>query len=230
MSSIPILPEEQTPGSGPVGGGDHTVKEGECVSFLAAKNNLQHDDIWNHPANSQLHSVRVNPNVLFPGDRITIRGIEAKVQDGAVDQQHVFELSSETVFLRMKVLERDKPLGGKPFTLDIEGVAPIQGTTKGDGTLEAEIPATATTGSLTVGDGAEIFQLQLKLGSLHPVATATGVQQRLQNLGFDCGPIDGKVGPRTRGAIRLFQGSVGITIDGKLTPETRNKLKEQHGC
>ena len=72
--------------------------------------------------------------------------------------------------------------------------------------------------------------MELNLGALHPVATETGVQQRLQNLGFDCGKIDGVVGPRTRGAIRNFQGSVGLNIDGKLTPETRNKLKEEHGC
>jgi len=225
-----LLPEEQTAGSGPVGSGDHSVKDGECVSFLAAKNRLQHDDIWDHPANAQLHKIRGNPNVLFPGDRIAIRGIEPQERDGAVDQQHVFQLTSETVFLRIKVLDRDKPLGGKPFTLSIEGADTIQGTTKGDGTMEAEIPGTATAGFLTVGDGLQTFQLQLKLGSLNPVETASGVQQRLQNLGFDCGPIDGKVGPRTRGAIRLFQGSVGLNIDGKLTPETRGKLKEQHGC
>ena len=225
-----LLPEEQTAGSGPVGSGDHSVKDGECVSFLAAKNRLQHDDIWDHPANAQLHKIRGNPNVLFPGDRIAIRGIESPERDSAVDQQSVFELTSETVFLRIKVLDREKPLGGKPFTLTIEGADTIQGTTQGDGTVEAEIPGTATAGFLTVGDGVQTFQLQLKLGSLNPVETASGVQQRLQNLGFDCGKIDGVVGPRTRGAIRNFQGRVGLNIDGKLTPETREKLKEEHGC
>jgi hypothetical protein len=225
-----LLPEEKAPGSGPVGSGDHTVKDGECVSFLAAKNNLQHDDIWNHPANANLHQVRVNPNVLFPGDRIAIRSIQTKEQDGPVDQQSVFEFSSETVFLRMKVLDRNKPLGSKPFILSVEGSPTIQGKTQADGTVEAEIPATATSGFLIVGEGVELFQMELNLGTLHPVATETGVQQRLQNLGFDCGKIDGVVGPRTRGAIRNFQGSVGLNIDGKLTPETRNKLKEEHGC
>jgi N-acetylmuramoyl-L-alanine amidase len=72
--------------------------------------------------------------------------------------------------------------------------------------------------------------MKLKLGALSPVASAKGVQQRLQNLGFDCGPIDGIVGPRTRAAVRNFQAKFGLPPDGILGPQTRTLLKEKHGC
>ncbi len=45
------------------------------------------------------------------------------------------------------------------------------------------------------------------------------VQRRLTDLGFDPGPIDGAMGPRTRAAIRDFQESQGLTADGKASTE-----------
>lgn len=40
------------------------------------------------------------------------------------------------------------------------------------------------------------------------------LQRRLAALGFDPGPVDGKVGPSTKGAIRAFQKSRGLPADG----------------
>jgi len=138
-------------------------------------------------------------------------------------------LVGEPVFLRLQVMDRDQPLGGQPFTLVVGGVT-IQDITQSDGTIETRIPPDATTGVLRVGTGANLIQMKLKLGALSPVANAKGVQQRLQNLGFECGPIDGIVGPRTRAAVRNFQVKFGLPPDGILGPQTRALLKEKHGC
>ena len=43
------------------------------------------------------------------------------------------------------------------------------------------------------------------------------VQQRLTDLGYDPGPIDGKPGRKTRQAIRAFQRDESLSVDGKLT-------------
>ncbi|MEW5977115.1 MAG: peptidoglycan-binding domain-containing protein [Acidobacteriota bacterium] len=225
----PVFPEERVHGCNPVGDGDHVVRQGECISSLAAQTGLRRSDIWNHPANARLREIRGNPNVLLPRDRVAIRRIEPKEQQGSTEQTHRFELASEPVFLRVQVLKRDEPLAGKPFTLTVEKLV-IEDVTGPDGTIEVEVPPTATTAFLKIGAGEDLFQMRLKLGGLHPVETATGAQQRLQNLGFDCGPIDGLIGPRTRGAIRNFQAKFGLKLDGKLTPETRDQLRHQHGC
>ncbi|MGH6920707.1 MAG: trypsin-like peptidase domain-containing protein, partial [Geminicoccaceae bacterium] len=44
-----------------------------------------------------------------------------------------------------------------------------------------------------------------------------GVQQRLADLGYDPGPVDGVVGPRTRAAIRAFQADLGLPVDGQIS-------------
>jgi peptidoglycan hydrolase-like protein with peptidoglycan-binding domain len=59
----------------------------------------------------------------------------------------------------------------------------------------------------------------------------SGVQARLQNLGFDPGKVDGVLGPRTRAAIRTFQRSMGIEEpDGKITDALFDQLEKEHGA
>lgn len=43
------------------------------------------------------------------------------------------------------------------------------------------------------------------------------VQQRLNELNFEPGPVDGKLGPQTRRAIRKFQVANGLSPDGKIS-------------
>ena len=143
--SAKILPEEQVPGSGPIGQGSHVVREGECMSSLAAKKGLFVAQIFEHPANAQLSTVRGDPNILLPGDRVTIPNFELKDVDKPTEQKNKFVLLGEPVFLRILVMDRDKPLGGQPFTLVVGGVT-IQDTTQPDGTIETRIPPDATTG------------------------------------------------------------------------------------
>jgi peptidoglycan hydrolase-like protein with peptidoglycan-binding domain len=49
-------------------------------------------------------------------------------------------------------------------------------------------------------------------------------QETLKNQGQDPGPIDGIMGPRTRQALREFQGANGLEQTGTLDAATRQKL------
>ena len=46
------------------------------------------------------------------------------------------------------------------------------------------------------------------------------LQNRLVEMGFDCGRVDGIYGRRTESAVKDFQKSVGATVDGKCGPAT----------
>jgi N-acetylmuramoyl-L-alanine amidase len=46
------------------------------------------------------------------------------------------------------------------------------------------------------------------------------LQQRLIQLGFNCGKIDGVFGIKTEVAVKEFQKSVGVFVDGKCGPST----------
>lgn len=55
---------------------------------------------------------------------------------------------------------------------------------------------------------------------------AEQVQTALGNAGFDPGPIDGRMGPKTIEAVKKFQEAHGLTPDGKVGRKTWAKLRE----
>lgn len=59
--------------------------------------------------------------------------------------------------------------------------------------------------------------------SAYDSATAQA-QRRLAESGFEPGPIDGLIGPRTRSAIKAFQKSKGLNVNGRLDATTLKTL------
>ena len=55
-------------------------------------------------------------------------------------------------------------------------------------------------------------------------ADVTAAQQALKDKGFDPGPIDGLMGPRTHAAISDFQKKEGLKVTGRLDSDTKMHL------
>ena len=49
--------------------------------------------------------------------------------------------------------------------------------------------------------------------------TVREVQSELQRRGYDVGPVDGRLGPRTATAIRDFEQRNGLPVDGQPSPD-----------
>jgi peptidoglycan hydrolase-like protein with peptidoglycan-binding domain len=60
--------------------------------------------------------------------------------------------------------------------------------------------------------------------SQYDSSTVRDVQQALQNKGYDVGPIDGVMGPRTQSALREFQQQQGLTRSGRIDQRTMSAL------
>ena len=59
--------------------------------------------------------------------------------------------------------------------------------------------------------------------------TVIYVQQSLNTLGFDAGPVDGISGPRTHRAIRAFENRAELAENGEVSPALlRGLLAEQN--
>ena len=56
--------------------------------------------------------------------------------------------------------------------------------------------------------------------------TVRQIQTALANAGYDPGKVDGKIGEKTRKAIRRFQKDHKLQVDGKINKKTWNVLKE----
>lgn len=58
------------------------------------------------------------------------------------------------------------------------------------------------------------------------IATAKEVQSKLNQLGYDAGPVDGKPGQQTTEAIAAFQIDNDLAVDGKITPALVQALSD----
>ena len=211
----------------------HTIKKGECLSSLSAQYGFHDPDVlYSHPANASLKAKRDNPNLLCPGDTVTIPDKTEKKVERPDGNKHQFKAKGLRTHLRFLVEDVDGiALAGKKYKLEV-GTEFFEGTTAGDGLIEHPVLATETNGKLTVWlDDTKTSALiwPLEIGALEPHKVTSGIQARLNNLGFNSGKVDGIVGPRTKAAVKAFKKKNGLANNDVIDDATKNKLKEVYG-
>jgi N-acetylmuramoyl-L-alanine amidase len=206
---------------------EHKVKQGDCISSIAEKYGLFWEKVWNHSNNAELKDKRKDPNVLYPGDVVFVPDKEDKEESCSTEQRHRFRAKGVPALVRLVLVDDEsEPRKDEPYILEIDGEL-YSGTTDNDGKIEHRIRPNAREGKLLFGaEGEEEYLLQL--GNLDPVEEISGVQERLQNLGFDCGKIDGHMGAKTESALRAFQKKYQLQVTGQPDEATRQKLKGLH--
>ncbi len=212
----------------PVGGGNYVVKQGECIESIALAHGYLPDTLWNHPDNAQLKRERKDPSLLLPGDRVQVPDPRPKQEPGADGRKHRFHRKGLPSKLRVRILRDGEPRKNEPYTLNIDGRL-SQGSTDGDGVVEVPVPPNAQRGTLVVGQDEQDQQtFELRLSGLDPVESLTGVQQRLENLGYPC-PASGALDEPTRAALGDFQRACDLEATGEPDQKTRDKLAAEHG-
>jgi N-acetylmuramoyl-L-alanine amidase len=204
---------------------EYKVKQGDCLSNIAHRYGLFWEKVWNHPKNSKLQEKRKDPNILHPGDVVFIPDKEKKEESGASEQKHRFRKKGVPEKLRIRFMAGNEPIANENYILDIDGEVK-SGTTDGEGNLEESIPPNAKRAKLWLGE--EKQEYEINLGYLDPIDELSGVQARLNNLGFNCGKVDGIKGPKTTAALKRFQKKHSLKETGEIDEQTRNALKNAH--
>ncbi len=202
---------------------EQDVGEGESTSSLAKKNGHFWKKIWDHPDNADLKQLRKDPNVLFADDKIFIPEVEIKYLPKPTEKKHKFKRKGEPCKIKLQLLKLGEPRANEDYVFEVGGKL-IKGKTDGDGQLEHYIPGDGSTGTLTLSNGNEV--LPVRIGQLDPVDKVVGVQQRLNNLGHDCGAEDGELGEQTIEALKKFQAEHDLEVTGEADAATKAKLKE----
>ncbi|MBK8813190.1 MAG: peptidoglycan-binding protein [Acidobacteria bacterium] len=206
---------------------NYQVKQGDCISSIAFENGFFPDTIWDHPNNARLKEQRKDPNILQPGDIVFVPDKRIKELSEPTDQVHKYRYKSVPAKLSLRLLVNGEPRRNTPFTLEIDGNL-TTGTTDSDGTVKVSIPPDAKSGNLTVGTGEDQMKFALDLGRLDPIDQISGVQKRLNNLGYDCGIVDGTLNSETKKALQAFQSHSGLPANGELDEATKSKLRQTH--
>jgi len=204
----------------------HIVRQGDSIISLSKRYGIPADKILNHPDNRFLLPRKRNASILFPGDRITIPDKEMKEVNGETEQRHRFRCSTRTTWLKLKIFKEGEPRANEPYHLIVEG-KDFRGNLDSEGRLEVKIPADARQAILRLSEEEE--EISIRIGNLDPIDEVSGIQERLNNLGFYCGPENNFIGPSTEVAIALFQAEHGLEQTGQIDEPTKRKIEEIHG-
>ena len=216
----------------PTGQGEHVVVEGDSILSIATREGLLPDTLWNDPGNADLKTARGDGEVLLPGDRVTVTPRRVRNEARETGARHVFKRVAVPCKVTI-VVEDDEgnPFAGKNYELRIDGRTQ-KGTTDDGGKIECDVSPVAVTGELKVWieepGFPQIWTRELRLGALHPKNDVAGIQQRLANLGYYNGPLDGNANERTLAALGTFLTDQGVTPSGDLDDDAVAKLVEVH--
>lgn len=213
----------------------HTVSQGECLSLIARNYGFDNwRTIYDDAANADFRRLRPNPNLIYPGDKVVIPDLVTGKEGAGTEKTHTFELKLDHTMLRIVVKDAlDKAIASKDYRLTVPPLLPMEGKTGGDGMIEHEIPQDGAAGTLEVflhGKSEPPLIWRLHIGGLDPIQEVDGYQARLNNLAYDCGPVDGIDGPLTKAGVRRFQTAEHIQVDGVVGPQTRGTLEKAYGC
>lgn len=217
----------QDPQTGPVGTGPYEVQPGDCIDSIATAHGFFWQTVWDDPANKELRAVRKDPNVLLPGDRVTIPPLRKKTIACGTGSRHRFRRNGVPARLRFRLSTADgEPRKNVEYSIDIDGRV-CSGRTDNEGAVTIGIPPTAKAGRLTILGGSRPEVYVLRLGGLDRITEISGVRGRLTNLGYDCGEDDEA---QTRRAISRFQRANGLEVTGTWDRTTQQKLQDLNGC
>lgn len=228
----------------------HVVRQGEYLSKIASRYGFKWQTLYDHPNNIELKRKRPDPNILCPGDEVFIPTIVPKTFACETGKSHrlVLDLGREDE-LSLVLSQGGDLVAAEECNVSFLGTngaalgqQPLKQLTTNEGQLKVPIARGAMFATIEVA-GKPWLTWTVAIGHLDPVrdheaqfdagqVKVTGIQARLNNLGFTSGPVDGRLGPITEAAIREFQRRVmkRVTPDGKLDEETCDRITAEHGC
>jgi hypothetical protein len=203
----------------------HTVLPGEYMEIIAEKFAFRdYRLIYDHANNQAFKKLRPNPHILYPGDKVFIPDKDPGLEAAGTDKKHKYVIKSPIIKLILRIHRNGKPFAKHKYTLKV-GKLTFSGTTAADGLIQRDIPIGEPTGDLTF-PGRPSYTRKLNLGFLHPITVTSGVQMRLNNLGFGCGPATGAPSSAYTSALQAFQKQHSLSNQtGSLDNDTLNALR-----
>src|ERR1044071_5899827 len=200
----------------------HVVDDGDCLESIAFRYGLRPQTIWEHSDNEALRALRASPHVLRPGDKVYVPDLRRKDVAAQTGARHRFRRCSVPAKLRLRFDDAGEARAGIAYTLSIDGGAPLDGSTDGDGRLEQWLPPDAQNG-VPVLESGEAYAL--RFGTLRPDDRGDGICARLANLGY--GEIADDIS--LEAALLTFQHDQKLEETGIADEATLARLRQVHG-
>lgn len=220
----------------------YKVVEGDRISSIAARRCTTVDKIL--AKNPQLADrTKRNPEMLMPGEELVMPPKEVKNfhADERTCSTTVIEPIPSRLQLKLQVAGMPlKPqafkwkLGRDPYPGEGKDAQWKGGQVTAEGVVSFDVPPTATEAVVYLPSLG--FEFLARIGYLHPPSALSGVQQRLNNLGYACALSPPGEDPslrkasaaRTAHAIKRFEEHHGMTLSGAATWALQEAIRKVH--
>jgi hypothetical protein len=203
------------------------VRQGDYLTSIADRFGFEPAEVWEHQKNEALRKKRKNPNLLFPGDVLFIPDEEPA--------ECSLEVGTTNAYVAEETLTKVTFIGPPGQAYRIDGIdPPLEDTAGDDGKVELEVPTSIH--FLWVHYPALNFIFPLQIGHMDPVHKLTGMQARLDGLGYGrtlLSPLVDALRGGADSAAELLAGSIArfqarneLPISGERDEETIKKLED----
>ncbi|MEO7331670.1 MAG: peptidoglycan-binding domain-containing protein [Minicystis sp.] len=208
----------------------YVLRQGDYLAKLPHVFGFDADEVWKDPKNEVIRSLRVDHNILAPGDIVYLPKVPKDGLPILKGKVNAYTAKVPTVEVALAFQNADgTPLADEPY--EVQGVDLPSGSQKTDGEGKLRVQLRVTIRAVTIVFPERHFEYTARVGDLDPLAEQSGVEQRLENLAVlvrDAGsaPLDEDA---LRAAITVFQAKKGLDPTGTLDEATRGALLEEHG-
>lgn len=227
---------QDRPSAPPGQGHRQRVGMGMCLAKIAYRFGFFPETIWRHPENAALRQKRADLHILAADDEVYIPAPHRREVKASTGTAVMLRRRGVPERLRIRFLDRHgAPRAGLPFVLFVElpdgDICPARdGVTDPDGILDLPVSPAASSGTLRLDPDGCNETYEFDFAYLDPIEETSGVQARLNNLGYGCGDADGVLGPLTRAALRRFQADEGLPPTGDADPLSLQRLVAREFC
>lgn len=221
------------------GGGErprvHRARQGECLSKVAHRYQVESwQRLWDAPDNDGLRKRRRTLHLLLPGDEVSVPSLRVHELIRPTDATHRIIVSRPAATFQAVLQDHNRrPFKNQPYELSLPEQrleAPRTGTTDDRGSIVERLPPETQrieVRLVRLGLSWSFALSEMVATPEDEVAEAShgesarlrtlAAQARLNALGFACGAVDGKLGPRTRAALAVYGAAQ--SADGRDAPE-----------
>ena len=146
----------------------YTVNQGDCIMSIAEERGFQWETLWNHPDNRQLKQLRRDPNIIFPGDVVSIPDKVPREECAPTDQRAKFVKKNARAQVRLRLLDvKRQPRAHVDYLATVDGVH-TRGQSDDQGYIKLSVKLNARQLKLKITEGSKTEEHTLPLGSIDP--------------------------------------------------------------
>ena len=209
----------------------YVIQQGDYLAKLAFKLGFDAAPVWSSTANEALRTLRKSPDVLLPGDILQIPASSAATTSLSPNTSNAYVAQVPLVNVLLVLGDRD----GNRFTdepcevmgLSGAGAPEAPTSTDGSGTLMLRVPVTLR--EVEVHLPRKNVTMRVMVGDMDPEDERSGIQKRLQNLGFGYFFPGEDPDRQLEAALRAFQSSHGLEPTGAIDDATREAILGSYG-